>query len=100
MSCLVSRSIICIFPGEIPDNVCLVENNDIEFDANAALPEVDGLASDDSNMTTSGSEDESESDDEDNSDEEGAKFGDVRYKGEFAGSTNQWNNNKKNKKKK
>lgn len=107
--------------GEIPDTVHLDENNDIEFDANAAVPE-DEMASDsDSDMPSSSSEEE-ESDEESSEEEEeeekgrnkwdnekgekkagdeGAPFGShVHYKGEFTGSGNRWSNKKAYKKRK
>ncbi|KAL5961492.1 Eukaryotic translation initiation factor 1A [Taenia solium] len=89
--------------GEIPDTVHLDENDDIEFDANAAMPD-DNSAGRNSNsdMPPSSSEEESSEDEDDDDEEdgdEGAPFGShVHYKGEFTGNTNRWDNKKSRKK--
>ncbi|CDI98049.1 translation initiation factor eIF 1A [Echinococcus multilocularis] len=78
--------------GEIPDTVNLDENDDIEFDANAAMPDDDlAVRNSYSDMPPSSSEEESSEDEEDDDEEEdgdeGAPFGShVHYKGEFAGN--------------
>ena len=88
--------------GEIPDTVHLDENNDIEFDANAAMPDDELNASNsDSDMPPSTEEEDSSEEEDDEEDgDEGAAFGThVHYKGEFSGNTNRWNNKKAYKKK-
>lgn len=92
-----------LFVGEIPDTVHLDENDDIEFDANAAMPDDDSAGrNSNSDMPPSSSEEESsedEDDDEEEDGDEGAPFGShVHYKGEFTGNTNRWDNKKSRKK--
>lgn len=104
----------------------LDDNNDIEFDANAAMPDDDMDSDSDSDMPPSSDEEESsdedgekeqeaEEDEEDSDDDpnnkknwkktvegdEGAPFGThIHYKGEFSGSGNRWANKKAYKKRK
>ncbi|KAM7534851.1 hypothetical protein Aperf_G00000112229 [Anoplocephala perfoliata] len=95
--------------GEIPDTVHLDENNDIEFDANANLPDDNNDTDSDSDLPSrsdeKSSEEEEETEDDADEDEakedgdEGAPFGvQPHYKGEFAGNINRWSNKKAYKK--
>lgn len=91
--------------GEIPDTVHLDENNDIEFDANADLPDDEFDSDSDPDMPPrsddkSSDEEEEAEDAEEEDGDEGAPFGvQPHYKGEFTGNTNRWINKKAYKKK-
>ncbi|KAL7056516.1 hypothetical protein AAHC03_020700 [Spirometra sp. Aus1] len=84
--------------GEIPDTVNLEENNDIAFDANAAMPEFDTEDRDSdmpgsSDSSSSEEESEDEEDEEDEEEQLGLKNA-SRYKGEFSGDVNHWKGKK------
>ncbi|VDN14861.1 unnamed protein product [Dibothriocephalus latus] len=82
--------------GEIPETVNLEENNDIAFDANAAMPDMDAEDGDSdmpgSSDSSSSSEEESE-EEEDEEEQLGLKNA-SRYKGEFSGDVNHWKGKK------
>ncbi|CAH8585987.1 unnamed protein product [Dicrocoelium dendriticum] len=74
--------------GEIPDTVKLEENNDIEFDANAALfEEGDGEEASDS-----GDEDESDSDEEEGSNSDEAAANIRSYRADYNSGKDMRNN--------
>ncbi|KAA3673005.1 translation initiation factor 1A, partial [Paragonimus westermani] len=79
--------------GEIPDTVKLEENNDIQFDANAALLEEDGEEG-----SASGSdddEDESGSNDGDSDDSDDVEESIQRYRYDYGGGKDMRSNRRK-----
>lgn len=77
--------------GEIPDTVKLEENNDIEFDANAALfEEGDGEEASDS-----GDEDESDSDEEEGSNSDEAAANIRSYRADYNSGKDMRNNRRR-----
>ncbi|KER26907.1 hypothetical protein T265_05960 [Opisthorchis viverrini] len=79
--------------GEIPDTVKLEENNDIEFDANAALFEEDG--EDDASGSDEDEEDDSNDEDEDSDDSDDVAKNIHRYRSDYGTGKDMRNNRRR-----
>ncbi|RTG82215.1 translation initiation factor 1A [Schistosoma bovis] len=87
-------NICCIFSmiGEIPDTIKLEENDDIEFDANAAIFE-----DDEDDEKGSDSEDEEGSDDDDDNSDDSDEIAEInqRYRADTGIAKDQRNNRRR-----